>query len=209
MIDFTWIFILKNKYGENEPISFQEICKELGDYTRESTYRVIREAIRDGKLARYDSGIYYIPTYGELGMSALGARKVFRKKYITDGKNYYGFYTGNTALNIFGLSTQVPNTVEIMTNNESSRGRIVKIKSGKAYVKKPRINITNDNYKQLMLLETFNLVEPEKQTKEFVENIIKYMKENNLTPKDLLVFTDVMPARAIKKFLSSKVMQAF
>lgn len=85
MIDFTWIFILKNKYGENEPISFQEICKELGDYTRESTYRVIREAIKDGKLARYDSDIYYVPTYGVLGMSALGARKVFRKKYITDG----------------------------------------------------------------------------------------------------------------------------
>ena len=204
-----WTENLKAMYGENEPILFREIYEELGDYTRESTYRVIREAIKDGKLARYDSGIYYVPTYGVLGMSALGARKVFRKKYITDGKKYYGFYSGDTILNIFGQSSQAPNTVEIISNNESTRGRFVEIKSGRAYVKKSRTNITNNNYKQLMLLETFNLLEPDNQTKEFNENVIKYMRENNLTPKDLFEFADVMPARAIKNFASSEVIYAF
>ncbi|HQC54956.1 MAG TPA: DUF6088 family protein [Clostridia bacterium] len=205
-----WTENLKAMYGENEPILFKEIYEELGDYTRESAYRLIRDALKNKKLARYDSGVYYIPTFSDIfGMSVLSSEDVFRKKYITDGKNYYGFYTGNTILNIFGLSTQVPSTVEIITNNESTRGRTVDVISGRAYVKKSRTNISNDNYRQLMLLETFNLVEPEKQTKEFSENVITYMKKNKLLPKDLFVFAEVMPARAIKNFASSEVLNAF
>lgn len=204
-----WIESLKDLYGSNEPILFKEIYAKLDVNRRESAHRLINEAIKENKLERFDYGVYYFPTKTMLGRSSLSSLKVVNKKYITDGVDTYGFYTGETLMNKLGQSTQVPFVWEISTNNESTRGRLVNIGNQKVFLRKSRTEINNDNVKQLMLLEAFNLVEPKKQKTEFKENVIDYMKKNNLMPKDLLLFADIMPAKAIKNFISSEVMYAF
>lgn len=46
---------------------------------------------------------------------------VARYKYVSRGGKVDGFYSGNTFANQLGISTQVPNKVEIVSNNMAAK----------------------------------------------------------------------------------------
>lgn len=60
---------------------------------------------------------------------------------------------GLSALNRYGLTTQVPNTTEICTNNETSKLRSVKVGNMSVILRKSRTAITNENVDILSFLE--------------------------------------------------------
>ena len=92
-------------------------------------------------------------------------------------------------MNNIGLSTQVPNTYEIMTNKESTRVRKVKVENQEVVLRKSRVKINKDNYITLQFLEfitstsiEFLINNKEKIRKYFFNNVdknqvIKYMTE--------------------------------
>ena len=53
--------------------------------------------------------------------------KVALYKYVSRGGKVDGFYSGNTFANQLGISTQVPNKVEIVSNNMAAKVREVPI----------------------------------------------------------------------------------
>lgn len=77
-------------------------------------------------------------------------------KYIEKDGKINGFYMGLSALNRYGLTTQVPNTTEICTNNETSKLRNVKIGNMSVTLRKSRTEITNENVDILSFLELMN-----------------------------------------------------
>ena len=105
------IGILKAKYAENEPISIEDIRFALPQLTRGRIYQILDELIDKGELKRFKQGVYYIPTQTILGESLLDPRKVINQKYISDGSNYYGYYTGLSLLN---ASKAAPNTSALL-----------------------------------------------------------------------------------------------
>ena len=107
---------LTENFGCNEPILLDEI--DCGGYSRPWLFKELNELCRTGKLVRFDRGIYYIPTETAFGVSLLDPCKVIEKKYVKDSSGCYGYYSGAAFLNQLGLSTQMPNTIEVCTNNE-------------------------------------------------------------------------------------------
>ncbi len=51
----------------------------------------------------------------------VNADTVARYKYVSRGGKVDGFYSGNTFANQLGISTQVPNKVEIVSNNMAAK----------------------------------------------------------------------------------------
>lgn len=200
---------LKSQYGENAPIFFEDIANVCSGYTRGRVYQLIDAAMNSGLLAKAGYDCYYIPTTTPFGMSLLNPRKVIEKKYISNKGEVYGFYTGLALLNSFGITTQMPNVIEVFTNNEATKSRRVTINNQTIIVKRARTTINNSNYKEMMLLELFNLADARSIDVQATQKIVDYMKQNNISIQGIMKYAKFVPARAIKNFMSSEVQNAF
>lgn len=200
---------LKTQYGENTPIFFEDIANVCSRYTRGRVYQLIDAAMNSGLLAKAGYDCYYIPTTTPFGKSLLNPRKVIEKKYISNKGEVYGFYTGLALLNSFGITTQMPNVIEVFTNNEATKSRRVTINNQTVIVKKARTTINNSNYKEMMLLELFNLADIRSIDARATQKIVDYMKQNNISIQGIMKYAKFVPARAIKNFMSSEVQNAF
>lgn len=200
---------LKTQYGENTPIFFEDISNVCSGYTRGRVYQLIDAALNSGLLAKAGYDCYYIPTTTPFGKSLLNPRKVIEKKYISNKGEVYGFYTGLALLNSFGITTQMPNVIEVFTNNEATKSRRVTINNQTIIVKRARTTINNSNYKEMMLLELFNLADIRSIDARATQKIVDYMKQNNISIQGIMKYAKFVPARAIKNFMSSEVQNAF
>lgn len=200
---------LKTQYGENTPIFFEDIANVCSRYTRGRVYQLIDAAMNSGLLAKAGYDCYYIPTTTPFGKSLLNPRKVIEKKYISNKGEVYGFYTGLVLLNSFGITTQMPNVIEVFTNNEATKSRRVTINNQTIIVKRARTTINNSNYKEMMLLELFNLADIRSIDARATQKIVDYMKQNNISVQGIMKYAKFVPARAIKNFMSSEVQNAF
>ena len=147
---------LTTNFGCNEPILLDEI--DCGGYSRPWLFKELNELCRTGKLARFDRGIYYIPTETAFGASLLDPRKVIEKKYVKDSSGCYGYYSGAAFLNQLGLSTHMPNTIDVCTNNEKTRSREIAIGKQRVILRRARSKITAKNVAVLSFLELMNEV---------------------------------------------------
>ena len=200
---------LKTQYGENTPIFFEDIANVCSGYTRGRVYQLIDAAMNSGLLAKAGYDCYYIPTTTPFGKSLLNPRKVIEKKYISNKGEVYGFYTWLALLNSFGITTQMPNVIEVFTNNEATKSRRVTINNQTIIVKRARTTINNSNYKEMMLLELFNLADVRSIDARATQKIVDYMKQNNISVQGIMKYAKFVPARAIKNFMSSEVQNAF
>lgn len=200
---------LKTQYGENTPIFFEDIANVCSGCTRGRVYQLIDAAMNSGLLAKAGYDCYYIPTTTPFGKSLLNPRKVIEKKYISNKDEVYGFYTGLALLNSFGITTQMPNVIEVFTNNEATKSRRVTINNQTIIVKRARTTINNSNYKEMMLLELFNLADISSIDTRATQKIVDYMKQNNISIQGIMKYAKFVPARAIKNFMSSEVQNAF
>lgn len=200
---------LKNQYGENTPIFFEDIANVCFGYTRGRVYQLIDTAMYRGLLTKAGYDCYYIPTTTPFGKSLLNPRKVIEKKYISNKGEVYGFYTGLALLNSFGITTQMPNVIEVFTNYEATKSRRVTINNQTIIVKRARTKINNSNYKEMMLLELFNLADVRSIDARAIQKIVDYMKQNNISIQGIMKYAKFVPARAIKNFMSSEVQNAF
>ena len=105
---------LLRQYGTNEPILSSEISFQ--DYSRPWIYKQLKRLCEEGKLVRYEKGIYYIPTQTPFGKSLLNPRKVIERKYISQGGVTVGYYSGITIQNQLRWITQRTTVIEIYTN---------------------------------------------------------------------------------------------
>ena len=106
-------------FGQNKPIFLSDIRYE--DYSAIWLKKELAKLCGNGKIIRYERGIYYIPVKTPFGNSILNPNTIIERKYLSDKGKRIGFYTGITALQQAGLSTQMSNIPEIQTNNENSR----------------------------------------------------------------------------------------
>ena len=102
---------LIEKFGENEPIFFSDISYE--NYSEIWLKKELSKLCEQGRIIRYERGIYYIPVKTPFGTSVLNPNKIIEKKYLANNGARIGFYTGITALQQAGLSTQMSNIPEI------------------------------------------------------------------------------------------------
>ena len=131
---------------------------------------------------------------------------VAEKKYIKNDTSVFGVYAGMYLLNQFGLTTQVPNKVEIVTNHETTRKRQVIIEGRAFILRKARCEITKENAPVYTILQLFYEMDDSEQLSSFSrKQISNYIENNGISAEDLLSMSECFPAATLKKMVRSKV----
>lgn len=149
---------LEKTYGYNEPIFISEI--QLDGMNDNALRQYFKRMLKSGELARFDTGIYYLPKASRLlKQSYLDPMKVIIRKYIKNSEETYGYFSGATAANQIGLTTQMSAVLEIVTSKESTKGRAVTIGTQTIRLKHPAVKITRQNAGLLQFLDIITQAE--------------------------------------------------
>lgn len=193
---------LLQQYGTNEPIISADIV--FKNYSRPWVMKQLKSLCEDGKLIRFEKGIYYIPTDTIFGKSILNPRKVIEKKYINDGENTIGYYSGITFQNQLKLTTQMPNVIEIYTNNETTNVRDVMVGKQKVILRKARTTINSTNVAVLSFLEMMNDIIPRSLDSEKKSRIAEYINNNGITKQEIISYASVFPDKVMRNLIESE-----
>ncbi len=161
-----------------------------------------KRMLKSGDLARFDTGIYYLPKASRLlKQSYLDPMKVIIHKYIKNSDEMYGYFSGAIAANQIGLTTQMPAVLEIVTSKESTKGRTVTIGAQTIRLKRPAVAITSQNAGLLQFLDIITQAEKysefsETETRALLRNYVR--KQNYSRPLLSSVFPAVTGTTAKK-----------
>ena len=130
---------------------------------------------------------------------------LIERKYLSDKGKKIGFYTGITALQQAGLSTQISNVPEIQTNNENSKLRRVKVGSQEIILRKARTKINNENIAVLQFLEIMNST-----AASYFDDVRKailkeWIRKRNITRQLVTEYAPVFPDRTMRNLVESGV----
>ena len=180
----------------DEPILIEEIKqyikdnideKDNIDHVLKNLYVYINRLVKRKKIIQFLKGICYKPKDGVFGKKKLNIGKVRTKKYLEDDNGIKGYFTGPYLLNKLGLTTQVSRYVYIVTN-ECPNENIYKNEKLGVVIRKPKININEENYKYLQLLDILNnkdKVNIEVDKNKEKEIIYKFIDKNKLEYKKI------------------------
>ena len=191
---------LTKTFGYNEPILLEEIS--FNNFSKPWINKQLAKYVETGELIRFDKGVYYVPKKTILGPSKLNPQKVIERKYINSKD---GYYSGASFLNQLGLSTQVPNVIEIYTNNESAKVREINVGSIKVILRKARTTINSSNVAVQSFLELMNSVSPSFFDEERKQITAKYIKDTGITRNDITKYAKAFPDKAMRTLIESQV----
>ena len=191
---------LTKTFGYNEPILLEEIS--FNGFSKPWINKQLAKYVKTGELIRFDKGVYYVPKKTILGPSKLNPQKVIERKYINSKD---GYYSGASFLNQLGLSTQVPNVIEIYTNNESAKVREINVGSIKVILRKARTTINSSNVAVQSFLELMNSVSPSFFDEERKQITAKYIKDTGITRNDITKYAKAFPDKAMRTLIESQV----
>lgn len=200
---------LQKNYKVNEPIFVSDIDLPVTDTNLRQMFKVLCD---NGQIFRYDTGIYYMKGVSKLkdGIS-LSASEVARYKYIARNDQVNGYYSGYTFANQLGLTTQVPYTIEIVSNQASAKCREVSVKNQKIMLRKPRTKITKDNYCVLQLLDLLKDLEKyvDADMLSAAERIGAYIREIGISRTEIDEYIVLFPERVYKYIYETRLYNAF
>lgn len=194
-------------YLPGKPIFTKDILSLFPEYTKAYVFRLLKKAEDKGELVKFSRGVYCIPKKTFFGYSTLSSGVVANDKYIGDNESVFGLYAGLTLLNQFAVSTQVPNVIEIVTNNETTRKRTVIIDGMRFILRKSRFEIQNDTLPYYTVLQLFLELGRNPSLSDYSKKKIKeYLAANSIDQNKLIKYAMLFPAQVAKNLLGSEVL---
>lgn len=190
---------IENKYKPNEPIFLAEL--DIPDMKPISVRQQMKKLTEEGRLKRFDAGIYYIPKKSMFRSgSTLSIDEVIRKKYLQDGVNRCGYVGGILFANQLGLTTQVPALYEVYTNKATTEYRETRLANLRVILRKPYCEIDTENAETLQFLDLIKEVVDisEVDGEELTKRLLGYMKKKNIGFENLKPFLPYYPDRIYK-----------
>lgn len=194
---------LLNCFGYNEPFKTSEINFE--DYSKEKICMEMTKLCKKGKVVRFETGIYYIPKTNKFGTVIFNQSKIVDKKYIKDGEQVFGYYSGTELEYRLGLTKVKPNTIVIYTNGETTRMRRVMVGSQRIILRKPRTKIDKYNASVLCFLELMNGIDTETLDEYKRKLISDYITENRITQRQITKYIPFFPDKTCRNLIESEV----
>ena len=197
--------ILQTIYDNNligKPLFIEDFVSEKLSYNSVKT--LLSRYVKSGYLKKTNQGTYYMPKKGIIGDVPLSFEEIIYKKYIKNDDEIFGYISGLTLLNEVGLSTQVPNIIEITTNKEKNIKRKIQIGKRKAILRKSNIEINKDNVLYLQFFDIFRYANEEMINKN-KNKILEYYDNNKLIFKTLVSFEEKMPTTIRNKIRRTKI----
>ncbi|MDE6712859.1 MAG: hypothetical protein K2K20_03910 [Lachnospiraceae bacterium] len=200
---------LQKNYKVNEPIFVSDVDLPVTDTNLRQMFKVLCDK---EQIYRYDTGIYYMKGATRLkGSISLSAGEVARYKYISRNNRVNGYYSGYTFANQLGLTTQVPYTIEIVSNQASAKCREVSVKNQKIMLRKPRTEINNENYSVLQLLDLLKDLEQyaDEDMSAAAERISAYIRKLEIKRTEVDEYIALYPDRIYKYIYETRLYNAF
>lgn len=196
-----------DEYPCDEPIFIEEIKDYFKNFIHDNfdivfknIYVYINRLVKENKLAQFIKGIYYKPLNGTFGNKLLNINKVINKKYVQDSNGYKGYFSGAYLFNKIGLTTQIPKEILIVTN-ECPNSNDYNNKNLGVIIRKPKIEINEENYKYLQLFDILiNKDNIKIETNNEKEIIYKFIKDNELELEKIFEYANkINNLKPIKK----------
>jgi hypothetical protein len=170
---------LEKRFGKNEPIFMKDIMETWSEYSESRVYQLIRMLCEDGTLMKDIPGVYYFPEEAvwREGTLYLDAMKIVERRYMRYKGKVFGYYSGQTLMNMVGLSNQVPAVEEIVTVNESTRVRWINVGNARFILRRAKIDITEENAPVMQLLEIFKRYDKRYDWR-YGKPLAKYQQDN-------------------------------
>ena len=202
-IEKVYTYLTEN-YELNEPIFLSEI--QIEEVKSSSVRPQIKKLVEDGRLNRYDTGIYFLPKPSKLPFGTmLRIRDVIEKKYLMENGKRCGYMSGLMFANQMGLTTQVSMVYEIYTNKATTDYRETRVGNNRLIVRKPYVTISDENVAVLQFLDLLKEVTDisELTGEELTKRLIKYMKKIGLTFDDLKQYLPYYPDRIYRNMFEA------
>lgn len=199
---------LQERYRVNEPIFVSDIALPVTNTNLRQMFKVLCDS---GQIMRYDTGIYYLKGKSKLkGGTVMSADEVARYKYISRNNQINGYYSGYTFANQIGLTTQVPFTIEIVSNYSSAKYREISLKNQKIILRKPRTQITNENCNILQFLDLLKDLEMyADDISDAAKRLSAYAKELRLCRTEIDEYIGFFPERIYKNIYETRLYNVF
>jgi len=183
---------LEKTYGYNEPIFISDL--QFDNMNDNSLRQYFKRMVKSGDLVRFDTGIYYLPkTSRLLSKTYMDPLKVIIRKYIKNDSSTFGYFSGAFFANQIGLTTQMPAVMEIVTNKESTKGRIVTVGGQSIRLKRPAVTVTQENAELLQIIDAIGQMNryAELEKEDALTLYKNYIREKGFSQTQL---TEIMPA---------------
>lgn len=197
---------LLDNYKENEPIFLADL--QIDGMTRTNVRQQIKKLADTGKVKRFDNGIYFLPkkTIFKSG-SQLAPEKVLECKYLRDKDKRCGYVSGLMFFNQMGLTTQIPMMYEVVSNKATNDYRETSLAKSRVIVRKPKVPITEKNYKVLQFLDMLKDVDvySEVTGKQLQDRLYRYMDDANLSISEMEPYFSYYPDKLYKNLVETRV----
>jgi len=188
-----------NNIKQGNTFTYKDLKINKEEYS--ATSKTIERLIRKGKIKRISTGIFYKPKQTAFGELKPDEEKIITLYLYKNGKRI-AYITGLLLYNKMGLTTQIPKEISI-----ASREKRIYIKKGniKANAVKSYVEVTDDNYKYLELLDVLKDWKriPDLDKKSAIEILTGILKKfNKKQTKELLEIALSYPPR-VRAFLGA------
>lgn len=193
---------LEKTYGYNEPILISEI--KLESLNDNALRQYFKRMVKSGDLIRFDTGVYYLSKDSHLlEKPYLDPIKVITRKYIENGTETYGYFSGAYFSNQLGLTTQMPAVIEVVTDKEATKGRTVTVGRQNVRLRRPAMQITKENALLLQFLDAVSTAEKyaELPQQEMTALLKQYLCKHSFTRKQLADSLSSVTAQTAKKLI--------
>lgn len=191
---------LRKNYKNGEPIFLSDI--KIPGISNENLRYYMKQLTDSGKIQRFESGIYYFPKIDLLGDTIpLLPDNIVMSKYIFRNGKRIGYYSGNSLINKLGLSTQVPFVKEITSNRAPAPVRKIAIGRQRYVLRKPVVEITEENVAALQLLDCLMSVDKcaEVSLKDCGQILSDYSSQFEITKELVDELAEYYPQKIYKK----------
>lgn len=203
-----WQYIT-DRYQAGEPIIASDIELSISEVYRRQQFKKLTD---EGKLKRYENGVYYIPKKSRLGTEiSMLPDDVIECKYISRNKKTFGYYSGFAFANQIGITTQMPSVKEIITNEMGNP--IKRIEKGNRIfvVRKARTEITESNVRVLQFMDLLKDIEQysEIDGKELTDCLARYVRSFNITKAEMDKYLPLYPDKIYKSIYETGLINVF
>ena len=204
-MEMLYQYILDN-YKQNEPIFLADL--QIEGLSNVNLRQQIKKLVDTGKLKRFDKGIYFLPkkTIFKSG-SQIAPESVLEYKYLRDKSKRCGYISGLMFFNQMGLTTQVPMLYEVVTNKATNEYRETSLAKSKVIVRRPKVTITEDNYKVLQFLDLLKDVDvySEVTGNPLQERLCQYMNDIDISIAEMEPYFSYYPNKLYKNLIETRV----
>ena len=177
---------LKSKFGPGKPI-FTEDAEPLG-LSAGNLRQQFKKLVDAGELSRFEPGVYFLPDKNH-EYYPLSTNMVAEYRYITNGEDVYGYFSGYTFAN-----------------------QLVKVGNIPFVVRRSKIPVTRENRNVLQLLDLLKDVEEYTDYEcedEAPDLIRRHIIRNKIRRSDIDKYIENFPLKTYKNIYDLRLTDVF